>query len=97
MWAGHLLDSAIPHSREMVVDHAGRGWRGLGVNLIVGDDRLVGVLSGMCPINQPLPGTRRVEGVQLALAFRSSSPPIYQPRAIIDITERDVHDHSEKT
>lgn len=79
----------------MVVDHAGHGWRELGGNLIVEDDRLVGVLSGMCSTNQPLPGARRVEGVQLALAFRSSSPPIHQPYAIIGITERDVHDHSE--
>ena len=81
----------------MVVDHAGHGWRGLGVNLIVGDDRLVGVLSGMHSIRQPLPGTRRVEDVQLGLAFRSSSPPVHQLHAIIGITERDVHDHSEIT
>lgn len=79
------------------MDHAGREWRGLGENLIVGDDRLAEGLLGMCSVNQPLPGTRRVEDVQLALAFRSSSPPIYQPHAIIGITYRDVRDRSEIT
>lgn len=79
------------------MDHAGHGWRGLGVNLIVGDDQLVGVLLGMCSTNKPLPGTRRVEDVQLEPAFRSSSPPSYQLHAIIGITEGDVHDRSEIT
>ena len=73
----------------MVVDHAGHGWRGLGGNLIEGDDRLVGVLSGMYSIRQPwMAVTRRVEDVQLELAFRSSSQPIYQPHAIISYHRR---------
>jgi hypothetical protein len=77
----------------MVGDYVGRKSRGLGGDLIEGDDRLVGVLLGMYSVTQldPDGGGWLTTGTFIPLQFTtcSSAPPYH---AITDL-----HDHNEIT